>query len=397
MGELYYSEPELRYDEKRGTYRARVYHMADGKRKYKCTTLKATGKRQAKAEMNAWHNALEQEIAERIRRGDTGLSIAETLVPDYVGQYIDQRAKDKSIESSTIKSYRTSLKYIAAAFSSTQIKALSNNDIQQWIANLVKAGYSSSTITKPYRLLRMVLDVAVKERAISENPTNDVKTPKRQPKKEGINALSRADRLKLIKQLEALELSPTVVAAYIALNTGMRREEVCGLQWCDIKEDRESIFIERAIGLGDGSAYVKNTKNDQSREVPLSDDLARVLKRWKEQQRIYFADNLSSLKSSSYILGSPLGYYHPDRLTKDWKALATVLGAKGETGEQCTFHDLRHTFATLWVADSGDPKIGAAILGHDVIVFMKTYCSINQETKRLAKTRIDNLNSTSTL
>lgn len=394
MGTLYYTGQELLEDKKRGKFRGRLsYRDANNKRRYITRTLKATGKRAANAELAAWRQEKEKEHSESLaHNGGISLPIADMPIPDYVSQYIDAKEQTKAIEPSTISGYRDSLRYIAAAFSETRIKDLQPIDAERWIAELVKEDRSSSTIGKAFRLLKMVLNSAIATGVIDQNPLSLVKPPKRVNKKQGINALDERALAELLGKLNLLELSPVTVAAYIALNTGIRRGEVCGLQWRDIDADNRVIWIRRSIGLGKGGAYIKQPKTDRARDVVLPDTLLEVLEQWQEKQRQTFADNMASLDPNSFILGDALGYYHPDRLSKDWASLTKMLNTRGTEGRRLSFHDLRHTWATLALAHGMDVKTVSSNLGHaNAAMTLNVYASADPDAKRRAAGIVESL------
>lgn len=386
MGTLYYTSQELIEDKKRGKFRGRLsYYDANHKRRYITRTLQATGVRAAKAELTAFRNEMERQHSESVKNGDNQLAIADMLIPDYVAQYIDAREATKSIEASTITSYRTSLGHIRKAFPNTAVKDLRPKDGEQWMKDFVSTGLSSSTINKAYRLLKQVLKNAVAAGAIDKNPLDLVKPPKRVNKNEGINSLDISDRSALLARMDTLELSPILVAAYIALYTGMRRAEICGLQWRDIDTDTHVIWVRRSIGLGKGGAYIKQPKTDKPRDVVLPSTLLDVLDRWKNIQRAAFANEMASLKQDSFILGDALGFYHPDRLSKDWSSLAMLLGVRGTAGRKETFHDLRHTWATMFLANGGDAKTAQSNLGHaNAAMTLNIYASADPDAKKRA-------------
>ena len=60
----------------------------------------------------------------------------------------------------------------------------------------------------------------------------------------------------------------------------------------------------------------------------------------------------------------------------------------GTRGRRCTFHGLRHSFATHVIAEGGDVKSVAEIMGHDdATVTLRLYGSATEEAKRRAMQR----------
>lgn len=386
MSALYYTGQELIEDKKRGKFRGRLsYRDANNKRRYITRTLHATGVRAAKAELTAFRNEMERKHAEEAKNGSNRLSMADMPISEYVAQYIDAMEATRAIEASTIRGYRTSLMHISRAFPDVAVRELQPKDGEKWIADFVSTGLSSSTICKAYRLLKQVLKSAVAAGVIEKNPLDLVKPPKRINKNSGINSLDAESRTALLSRMDTLELSPVLVAAYIALYTGMRRGEICGLQWRDLDSSAHVIWVRRSVGLGEGGAYIKQPKTDKARDVALPPTLFNVLERWRNVQEAKSSYDMETAKHDSYILGDAMGFYHPDRLTKDWASLAQLLGVRGTAGRIASFHDLRHTWATMFLANGGDIKTAASNLGHaNAAMTLNIYASADPDAKRRA-------------
>jgi len=389
MGEIYYTGIEQpRFDKRRSKWRGRIYHWnkETEKREYKTKTLKAKGKRAAKAEFEEWR--LNEESKARAAQESLENTAAQnTLIGDYVSQFVDAKAATKAIEDSTVTGYNAATKHIREGFPNTAVKDVRAGAIEEWLADLTNEGYSSSTVGKAFRLLKQVLKGAVVAGVINRNPCDTVKPPKRENKKKGINALDAKAREELTKKLGFLEQSPVTVAALIALYTGMRRGEICALQWRDIDASSGVIWVRRSIGMGKGNSYtyIKQPKTDKGRDVSLPPTLLKTLREWRETQRRNFSESLATLKGDSYIIGDAVGYHNPQILTKEWASLARMLGVRGTEGRLPTFHDLRHTWATMFLANGGDVKTAASNLGHaNAAMTLNIYASADPDAKRRA-------------
>lgn len=113
----------------------------------------------------------------------------------------------------------------------------------------------------------MGLKHAVGKEMIPRSPCEFCKPPKR--RKTDINALDRDQRSKMLTITRSGTPTPLNLAIEIALTTGMRRGEVCGLRWSNLSEDG-SISANRSIGEGKGGFYVKTPKTPGSiRTIPL--------------------------------------------------------------------------------------------------------------------------------
>ena len=93
-----------------------------------------------------------------------------------------------------------------------------------------------------------------------------------------------------------------------------------------------------------------------------------------------------SLKPGMYVLSENLeDFYSPNRLSKNWRVDAENLGVKGTQEQKVTFHDLRHTFATVAVKEHIDIKTVASMMGHaSAKMTLDVYASDDEQAKKQA-------------
>lgn len=319
-----------------------------------------------------------------------GLPSAKSTVYEYVSSFIDDLDASGSVEKSTISEYRTTAKRIREGFPTAAIAELTPTMIQKWENGLTAQGLAPSTVLKYHRLLSEVCKHAVNMREIEWNPCAPVKTPKRAA--HSPNALTSPDYARLAATLETMEPSPVVTAAAIAMYTGLRQGEVCGLRWRDYNAEAHTITVSEAIGKAGGTDYSKTPKTKASRRnVPVSPQLAAILAR----RRAAMVETLeeggySALDAAEfgalYVVGYVDGRFHsPTLIGRAWKALAESFGLIGTQGRRVTFHDLRHSFATRAIAAGADVKAVSAVLGHtNAAITLNVYADADPESKRRA-------------
>lgn len=151
---------------------------------------------------------------------------------------------------------------------------------------------------------------------------------------------------------------------FTAVMTGMREGELAGLQWSDINFQNRIIMVSKS--------YDGPTKSDEPRPVPILDPLYDFLIQWK-QLRIndwVFPNNAGQmLKPSSRIF------------QENFQKILLAAGFekvlyKGKLVPYLVFHDLRHTFASHWVMNSGDIFKLQKILGHQSIQMTMRYAHL---------------------
>ena len=105
-----------------------------------------------------------------------------------------------------------------------------------------------------------------------------------------------------------------------------------------------------------------------------------------EKDSKYVARELGVPFGDPYVLGTPdpdSRPYHPTRLSKDFATFAKM------NGFDVTFHDLRHTFATMMIAGGTDVRTVASYLGHsNVAMTLNTYAEVDPDAKRAAVDKI---------
>ena len=200
----------------------------------------------------------------------------------------------------------------------------------------------------------------------------------------------------LLTLLEPTSGTPFGLGVLIALSTGMRIGEKCGLTWADVSLETRTVWVRRTIARHDGKYYLKKPKTRGSmRDIPVAESLARSLdERRKAQATELIVAVLSPTEermSRLYVLGGIDGsFMSPTRLSKEWKMLAESLGLVGTQGRRPTFHDLRHTFATYAIAEGVDVKTVSSILGHsNAAMTLNIYASADPDSKRAAAATID--------
>ena len=80
---------------------------------------------------------------------------------------------------------------------------------------------------------------------------------------------------------------------------------------------------------------------------------------------------------SSWARRSRQQAVQPHLLGKEYAAFCKM------NGFNCTFHDLRHTFATMMIAGGTDVRTVASYLGHaNVAMTLNTYADVDPDAKR---------------
>jgi integrase len=174
----------------------------------------------------------------------------------------------------------------------------------------------------------------------------------------------------------------------------MRPQEYLALKWSDVDLEKGTATVRRAIvwsqKKGDGWRFAEPKTARSHRTIPLPVSTVKLLTEHKRRQaeqrlRIGLEWNDHGLVFTTSV-GNPLTISH---LTNKWFKPALV---KGELPTSFRLYDLRHSMATLLLANGENPKVAAERLGHSTIVLtLDTYSHVQPDMQKQAAERIERL------
>lgn len=203
---------------------------------------------------------------------------------------------------------------------------------------------SGSTINRRITALSACLTVAVKEYGwLAKNPIPNVtRLPDSKGRERFLSDEERQDLLACCAVSDCEILSPLV---QLALATGARKGELMSLTWGNVNLDKRTVrFLD--------------TKNGDSRTVPLAPSAVAVLKAWKTNR----------------LRVGPVFPISPNVMDKAWQS------ARADAGlPDFRFHDLRHSAASYLAMSGASLMDIAAILGHKTLAMVKRYSHLSEQ------------------
>lgn len=265
------------------------------------------------AQAHAGHVALGQDPAVELRHKRKA---ARRLVSSCIDDFEADMNRRRLVNAKTITS---TLKRGLASLSARDITEISRRDVVDQVTKLIEAGKPGAAADLR-RHARTFLEWAVTHGYREFNPMAGLRLPK----------TSRAERLedgrrigRALADEEVHRVWSTTASASpfhglvrLALLTGLRRSELAGLRWSDIKQDRLVIPAER-------------TKTGITHEVPLTPPMTNVL---QSQHR--------TTNPLVFVSGRRTG---GTKISGWSKLLPKVVKA---SGVDFTLHDLRRTART---------------------------------------------------
>lgn len=176
----------------------------------------------------------------------------------------------------------------------------------------------------------------------------------------------------------------------LALDSGARRSELCALRWSDIDFDTRMMSITKSLKVVEGVVDEKTTKTQSSiRTIKLSESTINQLKEYQDWQEAYkkvFKKRWVA-KDNRIFTSVDGGYMHPS--TCDHIVRKIV---KKYNLDHISFHELRHTSASLLINSGIDPKTVSKRLGHaDTSITMEIYTHAFQESKNACADKFDDM------
>ena len=225
-----------------------------------------------------------------------------------------------------------------------------------------KKPLSGKTILEHHRLLRAMLHRAVYWQLIVSNPAERVQAPRaKKPKRRSYDDEQTKILLENLEQL-SIEDTKYKVAIILTVFTGVRLGELMGLEWQDIDFKNGIISINRSSQyLSDMGVFTKVPKTESSiREIAIPEFIISLLEEYKlwyeEQKSLYSELWTNSDRLFVQADGKPM---HPSSISKWFVKYVGTIGLP-----VINFHGLRHTNASLLVAQNIDIAIISARLGH---------------------------------
>ncbi len=383
--------------EKKGKWYAVInLYTPEGKRKEKWHSLdlrSAPGtKNEAKkrfGEVLAKYSVGDLYLTQTLSRAEQERRhLSEMRTDEYIGKWLDQYKNQIAI--TTYNAYRTLYQtHIKSYFGELgmSLKEITGDEINSFYAELFDAGLKGSTVQRYHSFLHLAFRNAVKRRIIQSNPCDQADRPRAT---QYIASYLGAEGIR--KLLDGLEDDPMRVPVILAAYYGLRRSEVLGIKWSAIDFDEKTISISHKIIL-DGTGGHKEIKGldvmktkSSYRTLPLIPQVETVLieeKAKQEQMKEAFRSGYSK-KYLEYVCVDAIGnLITPNYITTHFAHILNRLGLK-----KIRFHDLRHSCASLLLANGVPMKMIQDWLGHSSMQTTANIYSHVDSTSKLASAKV---------
>ena len=331
------------------------YKDKDGNYKHKRINTKLTVRGNKKAAEQQLQEALENFSIEEKQEKKP---VNKIKLMDYIEEYV--KSRKAVVEPTTYKSYLVSVDIEKRYFGDKLLKDITYKDILAFYEYL-KEERNNKNITLKHHAVVMspALRQAYRDDLIPKNPFEFM--PKIKKEKHKMVYYTKEELEDMFKITDATSLGLIVrVAAFY----GFRRSEVLGLKWKAIDFDKKQISIEHKVTEVDNVVYQKDKlKTDASfRTLPLLKEIEELLLKRKAEieknKKLYGKSYIS--KYDEYVFVDDYGeLIKPKFVTDTFKKIL-----KKNNLKRIRFHDLRHSCASLLLANGVPMKNIQEWLGH---------------------------------
>ena len=366
--------------------RSMTWHPPDGLRQ---SRMRAAAEKAAAD----WETSVREEYAEeleRMSRPDPGHIPPEERRDDFC-EYVNNVWYKLYIcngdRKSTTESYYADLaQYITDYFSGAILQEITPLQIEEYLQHLrkehekkKKKPLSAKYLHHQYGALLNIFEYAERHKMIVENPMKNVEAPKMRKKK--VDAMT-PEQAKVFFSLADHCAADLRCMLYLLTTTGVRRGELVGLKWRDVDTGAAVLHVERGVAYTHKTGVVMSTPKTSSsiRDVPLMAGTVDVVEAYREQ---YKQEHPSTIIKDAYLFHRSDDIFRPidpNAITRRVKRFMKNNGLP-----DLSPHDLRHSCATLLLAQGADVKSVQQILGHsDASTTLNFYVKADLQQMRTA-------------
>ncbi len=363
-----------------------------GRQQARYSFIDGQGKRRERSKLFETKTAAREWLTERLAEVNAGqVTDAGSLT---VGQYLEEWLGSlglQQLEAATLSWYRSAaLRHIIPALGATRLDKLTATRIEGFLADKADhgrldgtGGLGPASVRRLQVTLHKALDSAVRKGLLRINPADLADKPKLPPR-DVTEDVWTPDQIAAFIDVSGEDRLGGVW--HLAAMSGLRRSELCGLQWPDVDLEAGSLSVKRARVVVDGRTVTKPPKTVTSRRsIDLDAGTVSALRAWRKAQLEERLRAGEAWEPGEWVAADQLGRaINPEYVSRRFGEIVEAAGLPPITVKQ-----LRHSHATALLAAGENPKLVQQRLGHSSIsVTLDIYASVLPGHQREAIDRL---------
>lgn len=329
-----------------------------------------------------------RELLAKVETGQVRPQSKPLTMNELLDLYLDGMDADRRLAPKTRFDYRNHADhFVRPALGPRKVRDVTPEAILAWQRELLKGGgvktgkpLAPNTVRLARAPLAGAMKLAVETGVIAVNPMLSARPPRAQRSIPKHWTPEQAREF-----LDLMEGDRTYPAWAFLLGSGLRIGELVSLRWGNVDLGRRVVHVVEFVStLGYKLERSPGKSRDAVRSIELDEGLVRVL---RAQRKLQAEERLAAeeYEETDYVFTRASGGpYHPNNLSKLLGRMTTEVGLP-----RLTAHGLRHTSATLMLANGVPPKVAAERLGHaDPTLFTNLYSHVTPTMQREAAEKI---------
>jgi integrase len=298
----------------------------------------------------------QRDVQEGLPPGDGRQTLAT-----YLSGWLET-VRPPELAESTWRRYEEYVRHhLTPALGHIKLAQLTPQMIAQLYTDLQREkGLSSTTVHHTHAVLHRALEVALRYGLVARNVASLVKPPR--IREHAIHPLTR-DEAQAYLAAAAGHRSEALVT--LALATGMRQGELLALHWRDVDIEHAGqpgrLSVTANLYLRNKVVIIKAPKTKGSRRnIAFAAHVTDALRAHRTRQRRERLAAGEAWEEHDLVFATALGQPMSPRVAYDQHEKFLALAKL----PHISFHDLRHTAATLLLLQNVNPKVVSEMLGH---------------------------------
>jgi integrase len=362
-----------------------VYRRSDGRWTAAHYVLQPNGGRVRRAVYGKTRKEAADKLADLVAKTSAGIPLAvrSWTVAAYAAHWLDDVVRPR-LKPATFTSYRETLRlHILPTLGQVRVQALRPEHVRTLLARKLAAGLSPRSVQIIHGTLRAMLGEAEREEVITRNPAAIVRPPSLAH--EEVEPWSPEEASHFLRATASHRLYALFA---VGVAVGLRKGELLALQWSDVDLDQGLVHVRQNVQrLPElGLVYGRPKTARSRRTIPLPARSVKVLRAHRARQAAEVLALGPAWNESGLVFTSSVGtLIEPRNLSRLFDLLIAAAGVR-----RIRFHDLRHTCASLLLAQGVPPRVVMDVLGHSQIaITMDLYSHVMPTALREAADAID--------